>query len=179
MDNMSAGEKITQELSLGNVVSKTFELYRRDFLKFVILFLVVEAIVGVLTTLVQRAIVLPAVPSAATSQQILNWLPGFFGALIALIALTAIVELGFLPRGLRERGQNCVRRHCDGKDRSHGVRPIRRFENNLALGGGNSRRHHRCLGIYRPSHSWDNTSGNVLARASRTHNRKLGVRKPW
>jgi len=58
---------------------------------------VVEAIVGVLTTLVQHAFILPALPANATPQQFLNWLPGFFGTLIPLIALTAIATLVFYP----------------------------------------------------------------------------------
>ncbi|MDA4117642.1 MAG: zinc-ribbon domain-containing protein [Thaumarchaeota archaeon] len=95
---MSGGQGITQELGLGEVVSKTFELYRRDFSKYAVLFVVVEAIIGVLTTLVRRAVILPAaLPSTATTQQLVNWLPGFFGALITLIALSAIVTWGFYP----------------------------------------------------------------------------------
>ena len=94
---MSSGQGITQELSLSEVVSKTFKLYQRDFWKYVILFVVVEAIIGVFTTLVRRAITLPVLPANATSQQVLNWAPGFFGALISLIALTAIVTWVFFP----------------------------------------------------------------------------------
>jgi len=95
---MSGGQGITHELSLGELVSKTFELYRRDFSKYLILFLVVEAIIGVLTTLVRRAIVLPAtLPADATPQQFLSWMPGFFGAVIALTALTAVVTWLFYP----------------------------------------------------------------------------------
>ena len=93
----SSGQGITQELSLSDVVSKTFKLYQRDFWKYVILFVVVEAIIGVFTTLVRRAITLPVLPANATSQQVLNWAPGFFGALISLIALTAIVTWVFFP----------------------------------------------------------------------------------
>lgn len=59
--------------------------------------MVVEAIIGVFDTLVQRAILLPVLPTHATSQQILNWAPGFFGALISLIVLTAIVTWVFFP----------------------------------------------------------------------------------
>ena len=92
---------ITRELSLGEVVSKTFDLYRRDFVKYTILFLVVEAIVGILTTLVNHAVILPKTPIAgSTTQDYMNWLPGFFGALIALIALTAIISWVFYPISL-------------------------------------------------------------------------------
>lgn len=94
---MAVNEKITRELSLTEVVTKTFELYRRDFEKYVILFVVVEAIIGILTTLIRRAIILPKLAAGATAQQLLNWLPDFLGALIALIALSAIVTLVLYP----------------------------------------------------------------------------------
>jgi hypothetical protein len=94
---MSSGQRITQELGLGEVVSKTFKLYQRDFWKYVILFAVVEAIVGVFTTVVRRAITLPTLPANSTTQQALNWAPGFFGALISMVALIAIVTLVFFP----------------------------------------------------------------------------------
>ena len=94
---MSGIQGIKQELGIGDIISKTFDLYRRDFTKYVILFLVVEAIIGVLTTLVQRAIVMPTLVSNPTPQQVLNWAPGFFGALISLVALTAIVTWVFVP----------------------------------------------------------------------------------
>ncbi len=95
--NMSSGQGISKELSISEVVSKTFELYRRDFLKYVILFAVVEAIIGVFTTLVRRAITLPVLSANATPQEVLNWAPGFFGALISLIVLTVIVTWVFFP----------------------------------------------------------------------------------
>ena len=56
---MSRGQGITHEQSFGEVVSKTFDLYRRDFAKYLVLFAVVGAITGVLTTLVRRAFILP------------------------------------------------------------------------------------------------------------------------
>ena len=92
---------ITRELSLSEVVSKTFDLYRRDFVKYTILFLVVEAIIGILTTLVNHAVILPKAPVAGSAtQDYLNWLPGFFGALITLVALTAIITWVFYPISL-------------------------------------------------------------------------------
>jgi hypothetical protein len=90
---MSEGQGIVQELSFGDVLSRTFEYYRRDFVKYFILFAVVEVIVGVLDTLVQRSIVLPTITQNTVAQQLV----GFFGAFIELIALTAIVTLAFVP----------------------------------------------------------------------------------
>jgi hypothetical protein len=96
---MSSGQGITQELSLGNVVSKTFELYRQGFSKYLVPFLVVEAIIGAVTTLVRRAIVLPTLSVSATSQQVPN-LTGYVGDVISLIALIVIVTWIFYPVAL-------------------------------------------------------------------------------
>ena len=97
LDELSGSEGITRELSLGEVVSKTFDLYRRDFTKYLILFLVVEAITGTLSEIIQHSIIIPTLPVHATSQQVLNALPGLFAAVTALIVLTLIVSLVFYP----------------------------------------------------------------------------------
>jgi hypothetical protein len=95
---MSQGQGIVQELSLGDVFSKTFDYYRRDFTKYVMLFAVVEAVIGVLNTVIQHAIVLPTLPAqGATAQTFESWAPHFFGSLIELIGLTAIVIWLFYP----------------------------------------------------------------------------------
>ncbi len=94
---MSKGKEITEELSLGDVFSKTFELYRLDFLKYIILFVVLEAVIGILTSLVRSAIVVPARPVNATPQQLLSWLPGYLGALTAIVALTLIITFVVYP----------------------------------------------------------------------------------
>src|SRR5438128_8678952 len=98
---MSQGQGITREQSLGEVVSKTFDLYRRDFAKYLVLFAVVGAITGVLTTLVQRAFILPVPPANATPQQSLNWLPCFFFARIPLFVLTVFVAVVCSPLSVR------------------------------------------------------------------------------
>lgn len=88
---------IRRELSLGEVISKTFDLYRRDFTKYFVIFAVVGVIIGVVTTLAQQAFVLPTLPSNPTSQQVVNWLPGFLGTLVMLVASILIVTLVFSP----------------------------------------------------------------------------------
>jgi hypothetical protein len=88
---------IKRELTLGEIISKTFEVFRRDFLKYFVLFAVVEVITGVVTTLAQHAFVLPTLPTNPTSQQVFNWFPAFFGALIPLVALILIVTVVFFP----------------------------------------------------------------------------------
>ena len=92
---LALDQGITRELSLGEVVSKTFEFYRRNFVKYFVLFAVVEAIIGVVDTIAYNAFVLPTLPASATSQQVINWLPGFFGTLAELVAVVGVVTLVF------------------------------------------------------------------------------------
>jgi len=94
---MPQEQGITRELTLGEVISKTFNLYRRDFVKYLVVFLAVEAIIGVLTTLVTRAFILPTLPANPTSQDVLNWLPGFFGTLFYLVILSAVITILLYP----------------------------------------------------------------------------------
>ncbi len=94
---MSSSRVVTQELGVGEVISRTFELYQRNFAKYFILYLVIEAIIGVVSVLAYNAFPLPTLPPNATSQQILDWAPGFFSALFALIAVIGIVSLVFGP----------------------------------------------------------------------------------
>jgi hypothetical protein len=88
---------INHELSLGDVVSKTFDVYRRDFVKYFVLFAVVEVITGVVTTLARHAFILPTLPANPTPQQFFSWPPGFFGALGLQVSLIFIVTIVFFP----------------------------------------------------------------------------------
>lgn len=92
---MASDQGITGELSLGGVISKTFELYRRNFIKYLLLFVVVEAIIGVVETFAYSAFVLPVLPAHPTSQQIVNWFPGYVGTLAELIVAIGIASLVF------------------------------------------------------------------------------------
>lgn len=94
---VSSDQGITRELGIGEVISKTFELYRRNFAKYFVLFVVVEAIIGIVNTLAYNAFSLPVLPSNATPQQVLNWLPGYLGSLFELGAVIAVVSLVFVP----------------------------------------------------------------------------------
>ena len=94
---MQPEQGIKRELSLGEVISKTFELYRRDFTKYFVLFAVVEVIIGVVTAVARQAFVLPTLPSTTTLQQFFNWFPGFLGALVPLLVSIFIVTVVFFP----------------------------------------------------------------------------------
>jgi hypothetical protein len=88
-------EGIGRELSLGEVISKTFEFYRRDFAKYFVLFAVVGVIVQVVTTLARQAFVLPTLPRNPTPQQVSSWFSALFGALFLLIAVIFVVNIVF------------------------------------------------------------------------------------
>jgi hypothetical protein len=94
---MSDPLPINQELGIGEVISRTFDVYRRGFVKYVMLFIVVEAISGVLTTLVQRAYILPTLPANPTSDQVSSYLSSLVGTLIPLVAFSALIALVFVP----------------------------------------------------------------------------------
>lgn len=98
---MALQDGITRELSVGEVISKTFELYKNEFLNYLGLFAVVGVIIGILTTLIQRAIILPApLPAGSTLQDFLNWAPGYYGSLAELLILTLAVTWMFYPLSL-------------------------------------------------------------------------------
>jgi len=86
---------ISRELGLGEVVSKTFEVYRRDFAKYFVLFAVVGVIVQVVTTLAQQAFVLPTLPVNPTPQQVSSWFSALFAAFFLLFAVIFIVNIVF------------------------------------------------------------------------------------
>jgi len=97
LNDMAPEQGIARELSFGEVLSKTFELYQRDFTKYFVIFAVVEVVIGIVTALAQHAFILPTLPSNPTSQQVMNWFPGFFGALVPLVASILLVTVVFYP----------------------------------------------------------------------------------
>ncbi|MHB1909046.1 MAG: zinc ribbon domain-containing protein [Nitrososphaerales archaeon] len=90
-----SGERITQELSLGEVLSKTLDLYKRGFAKFLIPFLIVEVITSPIGVLIRDAVVPPALGVSSTNQQFQSSFFSHFGSIILLIALLLIVGLVF------------------------------------------------------------------------------------
>ena len=92
---MISEEGITRELSLGEVVSKTFSLCRKNFVKYTVLFLVVEVVIGLVGVWAYGAFPLPTLPANATSQDVVNWAPRFFTNLVYLFGVVGIVSLVF------------------------------------------------------------------------------------
>jgi len=72
-------------------------VYRRDFTKYFAIFALVGVVIGVVTSIAQRAFVLPTLPRNPTPQEFFNWFPGFFGVLVPLIASIFIVTVVFFP----------------------------------------------------------------------------------
>ncbi len=92
---MQPEQGISRELGLGEVISKTFEVYRRDFAKYFLLFAIVGVIVQVVTTLAQQAFVLPTLPVNPTSQQVSSFFSALFVALVLIIAVIFFVNIVF------------------------------------------------------------------------------------
>ena len=92
---MQPEQGINRELSLGEAISKTFQVFRQDFAKYFILFAVVGIIVQVATTLAQQAFVVPMLPMNPTPQQVSNFFSGVFGALFLLIGVIFVVNVVF------------------------------------------------------------------------------------
>src|SRR5436309_13018425 len=105
---MQPEQGISRELGLGEVISRTFEVYRRDFAKYFVLFAIVGVIVQVVTTLARQAFGLPTLPLNPTPQQFSRcfsaWLAAFFlliGAIFVVsIVLPTIAEGSPIKTGL-------------------------------------------------------------------------------
>src|SRR5213592_3300573 len=92
---MQPEQGISRELGLGEVISKTFEVYRRDFAKYFVLFAIVGVIVQVVTTLARQAFVLPTLPLNPTPQQFSSWFSAWLVAFFLLIGVIFVVSIVF------------------------------------------------------------------------------------
>ena len=97
LTGMPQGQVPGRELSIGEVLETTFSLYQRDFSKYFLLFAIVQVVIGVVNALVRLAFVLPTPPVNATPQQFYDWFPGFFAALGAILLITIVVTIVFVP----------------------------------------------------------------------------------
>ena len=92
---MQPEQGIGRELGLGEVISKTFDVYRREFAKYFVLFAIVGVIVQVVITLAQQTFVLPNLPVNATPQQFSAYFSALFGALLLLFVVIFVVNIVF------------------------------------------------------------------------------------
>jgi hypothetical protein len=95
--------KPSRELSVGEIITETFMMYSENFTQYLIPFLIAGAITGLLTTAMSLLIIVPAVlPATATPEQILNWLPGFILAVLALTFVTVVISwiVSYMAQGI-------------------------------------------------------------------------------
>ena len=85
---------MSRELSLGEVVSKTFDLFRRDFVRYFVIFAIAEVVIGLATLLAYSVVQLPTIPTNPTN---LSWVPGYFAAFFGLYFIIAVVTLVVAP----------------------------------------------------------------------------------
>ena len=91
---MTSEQGITRELSLGEVVSKTFDLFRRDFVKYFVIFAIAEVVIGLATLLANSVVQIPTIPTNRTD---LSWIPGYFTALFELYFIIEVTTLVVIP----------------------------------------------------------------------------------
>jgi hypothetical protein len=85
-------KNLQRELSIGEILSQTFNLYSRNFVQYLIPFLVAGILTGLVTIVVRSAIVIPTAPAHPTSQQLLAWFPTFLIATVTSLFLSGIVS---------------------------------------------------------------------------------------
>jgi hypothetical protein len=85
-------KNLQRELSVGEILTQTFNLYSRNFLQYFVPFLAAGILTGLATIAVSSAIVIPVAPAHPTSQQLLAWFPTFLIATATSIFLSGIVS---------------------------------------------------------------------------------------
>jgi len=88
---------IKRELTFSELFSKTYELFHKDFAKYVGLFAVVGLITGTVTALAQHYFVFSILSSNPTPEQFFAWFPGFLATLTLLAGSIFIVTVVFFP----------------------------------------------------------------------------------
>jgi hypothetical protein len=85
-------KNIQRELSIGEILTQTFNLYSRNFAHYPVPFLVAGILTGLVTIVVRLAIVIPEAPANPTSQLLLAWFPTFIVASTMSFFLSGIVS---------------------------------------------------------------------------------------
>jgi len=91
---VTSEEGVVRELSLGEVVSKTFDLFRRDFVEYFVIFAIAEVVIGLATLLANSVVQLPTIPTNSTD---LSWVPGYFAAFVELYLIIEVATLVVVP----------------------------------------------------------------------------------
>jgi hypothetical protein len=85
-------KKPQSELSVGEILTQTFNLYSRNFVQYLIPFLAAGILTGLVTLAVRSTIIIPATPVHPTTQQLLAWFPTFITATVTSLFLSGIVS---------------------------------------------------------------------------------------
>jgi hypothetical protein len=85
-------QNLQRELSIGEILTQTFNLYSRNFVQYLIPFLAAGILTGLVTVAVRSALVIPVAPLYPSSQQFLAWLPTYLTVLATSAFLTGIVS---------------------------------------------------------------------------------------
>src|SRR5665647_3101685 len=85
-------KKPQRELSIGEILTQTYNLYSRNFAQYLIPFLAAGILTGLVTIAVRSAIVIPVAPVNPTSQQLLAYFPAFLTATVTVLFLSGIVS---------------------------------------------------------------------------------------
>ena len=85
-------KNLQRELSIGELLTQTFNLYSRNFAHYPVPFLAAGILTGLVTIVVRLAIVIPEAPTNPTSQLLLAWFPTFLTATVTSLFLSGIVS---------------------------------------------------------------------------------------
>ena len=69
---MPDGVQVAKDLSIEEFLSRTYELFKRDFMKYFIIYVVVEAVIGIVATIAAASISIPKLPPSPTASQVLS-----------------------------------------------------------------------------------------------------------
>lgn len=86
-----AEQTIGQELSVGQIISRTFRTYRRNFLGFFVIFAVVEVAVEGVGVLAGRVLAAPPITSAPTFQQVFASLAALYETLAVTVIASFVI----------------------------------------------------------------------------------------
>jgi hypothetical protein len=102
-ESLGESRKPSRELSIGEIFTRTFTLYRENFAQFLLPFLIAGAIEGAILVTLRSLITVPAtLPLTATPQELLHWLPGYLSAILAIAFFTGITGwiIGNIAQGI-------------------------------------------------------------------------------
>jgi hypothetical protein len=94
------GQGIDQELGFGDIISRTISLFRSNFVKYFIPFVVIELIIGVVTTVARDAITIPSASTISASPDMATALASLFTSVFELVIVIGIVSIILTPIAL-------------------------------------------------------------------------------